>query len=246
MKSGIWAAGLVLFSPTLWGYPDLSGLWALCEVTVERWEVPFMGERERIGETFSLVEIVHNGPDLEIVIVRPCGVLVDSGTSLVRVTIPEAFWRLRAGERVRGRLVQEGSHWIVEVPRFPEVYGVRLDDPYRDPLPTSPEDPRIVDHDGDGKPGVTVLVTVALLLSGEVYTVQRFWREYRGVLENPGFIRGTLFWENEEFLVGASSSLFLQSGKGVPDYARSFFVLLRIDEPWDCARVMEVLSQRGR
>lgn len=246
MKSGIFVVGLVFLALPLWGSPELSGLWALYQVTVDRWEVPFIGERERIGETFSLVKIVQNGKDLEIVIVRPCGVFVDSGTSLVRIVIPEALWQLRAGDRVRGRLVWEDPHWIVEVPRFPEVYGVKLEDPYNDPLPKSPEDPRIFDHDGDGKPGVTVRITVAFLLSGEVYTVQRLWREYRGILESPNLIRGTLFWENEEFIVGASSPFLVQSGQSIPDYSRSFFVLLKLDEPWECAKLVEVLSQRYR
>jgi hypothetical protein len=36
-------------------------------------------------------------------------------------------------------------------PATPTPVGIRLDDPFNEPLPTDPNDPRIVDDDGDGQ-----------------------------------------------------------------------------------------------
>ncbi len=46
----------------------------------------------------------------------------------------------------------------VQRPATPTPVGIRLDDPANDPLPSDPADPRIVDDDEDGNPGITVHV----------------------------------------------------------------------------------------
>ena len=54
----------------------------------------------------------------------------------------------------------------VRRPATPTPVGVRLADPTHEPLPTDPDDPRLVDDDGDGRPGITVGIAVGDDLAG--------------------------------------------------------------------------------
>ena len=54
-----------------------------------------------------------------------------------------------------------GGRAACDRPETPTGIGVDLEDPANEPLPTDPNDPRIADDDGDGKPGVTATITVS-------------------------------------------------------------------------------------
>jgi len=74
-----------------------------------------------------------------------------------------------------------------------DIYGAREElngHPATDPLPTEPDDPLVLDFEGDGNPGVTARITGAV--SGEVYVLFRMVRELDGVRVGGDLIEGEI------------------------------------------------------
>jgi len=123
----------------------------------------------------------------------------------------------------------------------PTPVGVRLDDPANESLPTDPDDPRIVDDDGDGQPGITVEIDAGAGITGELYIARREIFSYDAVLTAPDVIEGAVIDNSEQLVIGASESMFMTSAnfEQVTDAALNPIILKRVDPDWDCARLAD-------
>ena len=122
----------------------------------------------------------------------------------------------------------------------PTPVGIRLDDPENEPLPTDPGDPRIVDDDGDGNPGITVSIKVTDDLTGELYIARREIFAYEAFLTEPDLLAGTVTDDSEQLVIGASDPIFASSPANwgqFPDLSKSPILLRRVDADWDCQRL---------
>ena len=122
----------------------------------------------------------------------------------------------------------------------PTPVGIRLDDPANEPLPTDPEDPRIVDDDGDGNPGITVNIRVTDDITGELYIARREIFAYEAFLTEPDVMTGTVTDNSEQLVIGASDPIFASSPANwgqLPDPSKSPIILQRVDADWDCERL---------
>jgi hypothetical protein len=122
----------------------------------------------------------------------------------------------------------------------PTPVGIRLDDPANESLPTDPGDPRIVDDDGDGKPGLTVTIKVTDDLTGELYIARREIFAYEAFLAEPDVLTGTVTDDSEQLVIGASDPIFATSDanwRQHPDLTKSPIILKRVDPDWDCERL---------
>jgi hypothetical protein len=117
--------------------------------------------------------------------------------------------------------------------------GIRLDDPANEPLPTDPNDPRIVDDDGDGKPGITVTVGANGAVGGELYLARREIFAYDMVQDGPDSMRGTVTDSSEQLVIGASVPALASTTawEQVADLSLSPIVLVRVGDDWDCDRL---------
>ena len=124
-------------------------------------------------------------------------------------------------------------------PPTPTPIGIDLEDPANTPLPTDPNDPRIVDDDGDGNPGVSAHIFVADGIEGDLYIARREIFSYDVVQEGPDRMEGTITDESEQLIIGASDPIFnVQSAwEQVPDPARNPVIWVRVDDSWDCERL---------
>jgi hypothetical protein len=128
----------------------------------------------------------------------------------------------------------------VKRPPTPTPVGIRLDDPFNDPLPTDPNDPRIVDDDGDGKPGLTVTIEVTPEFIGELYIARREIFAFEAFLTEPDVLTGVVTDDSEQLVIGASDPVFDRSPANWgqhPDLSKSPIILRRVDESWDCERL---------
>jgi hypothetical protein len=128
----------------------------------------------------------------------------------------------------------------VRRPPTPTPVGIRLDDPFVESLPTDPADPRIVDDDGDGKPGLTVTIEVTPEFVGELYIARREIFAYEAFLTEPDLLTGVVTDDSEQLVIGASDPVFASSPANWvqdPDLTKSPIILRRVDETWDCARL---------
>jgi hypothetical protein len=128
----------------------------------------------------------------------------------------------------------------VRRPATPTPVGIRLDDPFNEPLPTDPNDPRIVDDDGDGKPGLTVTIEVTPELIGELYIARREIFAFEALLTEPDLLTGQVTDDSEQLVIGASDPVFASSPANwgqYPDLSKSPVILRRVDADWDCERL---------
>lgn len=128
----------------------------------------------------------------------------------------------------------------VHRPATPTPLGIRLDDPANEPLPTDPNDPRLVDDDGDGNLGVTVRIRVSDDLEGELYIARREIFAYDLALDGPDRLVGTVTDSSEQLVIGASDPIFASvEGQWTqhPDLSHSPIILVRVADDVDCTQL---------
>lgn len=232
------------------GPPDVSGRWVLVQAMPALTALPFVGEVELTTLTVSLVDVEQDGVSL---VLRPsyCFTELRMNPPLVQSRVPDAFVTcLRPGPR-HGALVPGESGWRFVQDSVVEVRGAVLNDPVCDALPESGHDPRVIDQDGDGHPGLTVHVSLAGFVTGETYVVERLTFALDGALTGADAITGTVDWVSEQRVVAASSPLLVMSYRNLPlpDPARHAFAMRRVGSDWTCdtarEREAEILSFVG-
>jgi hypothetical protein len=97
---------------------------------------------------------------------------------------------------------EEDGAWKLHRPATPTLIGIDGDPDL--PLSTDPNDPLINDDDNDGKPGVTVFVTLFSLLEGEIYIARREVFQNDMTLYSDGSLWGTVIDDSEQLVIGAS------------------------------------------
>jgi len=224
--------------------PDVSGSWVLVQVMPALIHLPLLGRVELTTITALFVEIEQQGRELTLHRTY-CFQEVRAAPALVTTTIPDRFVASLAPDRVQAWLEESTDGWRFIQPRNIEVRGARLLDPEREPLPTDPLDPRLIDQDGDGHPGLTIHVAMAGLLGGETYVVNRTCSSLEGWVLGDGSIAGTIHWSSEQNVVAACDPLFLTSYAYIldPDPAKHFFLMQRIAEPDPCRAIRESLTE---
>jgi len=198
--------------------------------------MPIFGEQRREITVVMQIEMVQSGSE---VLLRSeyCGSSVRTALPGLTMVFPDALVRsLVAGERhARLDLSKDSSLVSFEQDWYVEVRGAVLDDPRHDPLPTSIDDPRVVDQDGDGMPGITIAVDLLGLISAEVYAVQRVrYRLVGWVEEDGGAVFGRIEWADEQVVLDASSPLLAAGSPGTPVWEESSFRIERTVGRHDC------------
>ncbi|MCU0269963.1 MAG: hypothetical protein MUF83_15140 [Acidimicrobiales bacterium] len=136
-------------------------------------------------------------------------------------------------------LTTEDGRAHISRPETPTGIGVDLEDPANDALPTDPNDPRLADDDGDGKPGVTARITVTPELGGEIYLARREIFAYEIDEQPDGSLTGVVKDRSEQLVVGASNPIFLTNAQWTqhPDLTKSPIILVPVERSWDCEQL---------
>jgi hypothetical protein len=127
-------------------------------------------------------------------------------------------------------------------PATPTPIGIELEDPANESLPTDPNDPRIIDADGDGNPGVTANIKVSEDLQGELYLARREIFAYDVTQVSDDRFEGVIEDDSEQLIIGASDPIFASSDgqwTQVDDPERNPVIWVRVEESWDCDRLAE-------
>ena len=216
--------------------PELGGWWAQKMVLTAVSDPPFVGTVTNETINYLLIRVTQDGRQLTLKS-QVCDVDVDSDFTKVRTIIPDAFADALPDSTRTGELTRRDNRWRLEVDRVLNVVGARLREPTSERLPTSADDPRVVDGDDDGRPGLTVKIRG--MVNGKIFVVQRGWDAYSGTIFSEERIRGDVRWSTEQKVLG-STSIFL--GDQPPtepheDADRSFFEMVRLDGSPSCSDV---------
>jgi hypothetical protein len=157
----------------------------------------------------------------------------------IKVEMPDAATQAIRPVPIAVKVTVEDGRAHLFRPETPTGIGVDLENPGEDPLPTDPNDPRVADDDGDGKPGVTARVVVSPELQGEIYLARREIFAYDVDEQRDGSLTGVVKDGSEQLVVGASNPAFLTQAQWVqhPDLAKSPIILLPVKRSWDCERL---------
>ena len=105
-------------------------------------------------------------------------------------------------------LSQADGLWQVYRPESPVLLGITGDPSL--PLSQDPDDPNIIDADGDGKPGVTVQIHIGGFIDGEIYITRReIYRNHLTLLAD-GELVGHVEDLSEQFVIDANMRILRQ------------------------------------
>ena len=110
---------------------------------------------------------------------------------------------------------QEAGAWKIMRPPTPTLIGIN-GDPWQ-PLSQNPNDPNINDADGDGKPGVTVHLTLYGFIKAELYIARREIFQNFLTLYSDGSLYGHVVDTSEQLVIGATLNL-LNMPSSPPQY----------------------------
>lgn len=213
---------------------SLAGTWAMLCVLSDTVTFPLVGELARTSTLLRRVTIAANVHLLTLT-TSYCSVAFDNGPALSTAVDP-SFPRSLAPTLVTATLDPSGGGTDFTQSWSTELHGVRLEHPESDPLPTSSGDPRVIDQDGDGKPGITVHACALGVVIGDVYVVQRLRTRLAGRVVTPDRIEGRVEGSVEQVILGATNALFVGAVVSRPDpvASRSYFVLQRVEPDAAC------------
>jgi len=214
----------------------LEGTWLQYSQASNCVDVLGVAYEDQLQRTFYIVE-VEQGPLGDLVeTFTACDVELSAVLGL-RPTVPEALLQTTWPVVARGGL-SSGSLRVGEIYQsgpIAELWGIALDDPLHDPVPTpddGPDDPRIVDKDGDGNPGSTLVFPG----SCDAYIAQRTSTTLSGVMVAPDRIEGGIPLGHGlhnavayQYIVGATNSLCATRYILSPNVGRAQFERVRVD-----------------
>jgi len=236
--AGAWA---VLIGCAAFGTPpDLQGTWAMLQVYPRIAQLPLVGESTQTSHVVQLVDVQQNGMSL-VMTDRYCFTAIEESSSLATTEIPDAFMRALRPSPREATLGEQDDVITFTQTRYFEIRGAVLKNPETEELPVDPADPRVIDQDGDGFPGMTVNVTLLGLMEAQIYVVQRVQYQLQGVVLSMDRIEGLVAWTDEQIVLEATSPLLMAGSESIqdPDPTKHFFVMLRAEEDWTCEWLRE-------
>lgn len=221
-------------------WPDVSGRWAQKQVTASVSDIPIVGEIETETVALLVLDIAQDGARLEVTS-TVCKLDIDSEIKKVRSVVPPAMIEAIGTVKRKARLEKTSDGGIrFFQPKHTDFLGV--DPAQKDAaLPTEPDDPRVVDADKDGKPGVTVRIEG--LIDGAVYVVQRSWAILRGEATSTR-MDGAVTWRTQQEVLDASSSLLDSNpdARPHPNRDRHYFRTTKVGSKTTCR---DIIKKRG-
>ncbi len=117
-------------------------------------------------------------------------------------TFPDEATRAILPRSAIVEVYEEDGAWKLWRPATPTLIGIGGNPDL--PLSRNPDDPLIKDDDKDGKPGVTVFITLFGLIRGEIYIARREIFQNDLTLYSNGSLQGSVMDDSEQLVVGAS------------------------------------------
>ncbi|EPZ52032.1 hypothetical protein M902_2379 [Bacteriovorax sp. BAL6_X] len=143
----------------------------------------------------------------------------------------DKFTRAIEPEVVEMEFMQTNGEILIHRPETPTLLGVELDD-YTQDFPTDPNDPRFIDADDDGKPGVTVNLTFKPFVDEELYIARKEIFSYDLKKMKNGILAGTVRDRSQQYIIGASKKDLVTQSNPIqnPDLKKSPIYLIPLKD----------------
>lgn len=166
---------------------------------VSETRVPIVGWRRTETRSYATVRFEPDGEGWSQV-QTACAVEVDGG----RVSFPARFVESLPTQQF-GIRFDGPSYSAAPEPSYVGVMGPVAE------LPTEPGDPRVFDQDGDGEPGVTVLLDLPVFGAVEAHIVQAGSSVYRGEVVDGAIVGRVDVSRLEQETLSATNRMFARS-----------------------------------
>ncbi|MDP2310838.1 MAG: hypothetical protein Q8P18_32770 [Pseudomonadota bacterium] len=221
---------------------DLAGTWALEVVVSSTSRAPILGEVRSASRSRLLVHVTPNG-DVWTQRQELCTSSIDGGSKLAKVILPRGWVKAMPPRTYTVTVTPGRNGWVYAADSGVQTVGY---DDTRGPMPTRGADPQVIDSDGDGRPGATVLVRVPAFGTGEIYLAHRGHSRLEGRVVNANRIEGrVVMLEMTQVTLGASRKVFDFSPVTRPDPARSTFAMWRVDGDAGCDATLATPASPG-
>jgi len=156
----------------------------------------------------------------------------------------DEFTRAIIPPDVAMEVMQTNDELLIHRPETPTLLGVSLQD-YTEDFPSDPNDPRFIDADKDGKPGVTVNLTMGPFLKEELYIARKEIFSYDVKVWRNGILKGVVRDRSQQYIIGASKENLVQENNPTQNMnlKRSPIYLVPIKENLNCD---ELKAKRNR
>ncbi len=210
---------------------DLAGTFALKTQSVHLAETP-VGEVEGGGGTFQLVRRTWNDVARTYAGVHAMCAVFSFDAGGLSLTTPDAA--ARKLPEMQSELSVDHATGTYEIEGVEELWG--LQDGAL-PLPEDALDPRVVDTDEDGRPGMTIFASG--VLSGEIHYVQVRTTAFSGVVAAGGAV-GLIRFSGASRTLAATNELLTGSAPSRPhrDEKESWFAEVQLPDDADCDDVV--------
>ncbi len=197
-----------------------AGTYLLQADVVTETRIPVFGWVRMTSRSVSRVTLELQGDDL-LARQRVCALQMIGGGP-TRTTMPPAFLAALPEEVFTVDLGADGTLFADPGPSF---------------IGQQP-DGTVVDFEGDGKPGATVLIDIPMLGRAELYFVQRAHTRLVGVRDGDGAAGRVEVVDLEQRNLGATHRIVASERPGRVVEEETKFVLRRLDDGTDCADVL--------
>jgi hypothetical protein len=147
----------------------------------------------------------------------------------------DEFTRAIIPKVIEMEILETNGELLIHRPETPTLLGVDLPS-YKDNFPSDPKDPRFVDSDGDGKPGVTVNLTMGRFLDEELYIARKEIFSYDLKRMKNGILAGVVRDRSQQYIIGASQEGLVSENNPIQnmDLAKSPIYLIPLKDDLDC------------
>jgi hypothetical protein len=218
--------------PALTSVTDLSGAWVARVAGAQIVNAPTVKPIHTENVFYMLVKISQNGTDLVLDGHYCDRTEINPSDAQVPVIVPDAWAHTEKLVHRTGILaIGADGLPVLTLPPSVEVAGAVLASP-TETLPTQASDPRVIDEDGDGNPGITVVLN-GLSISGSIYTVQQQTTSISAIVVAPNRVEGSLtFTSLQNILASNPSSIAtlyaMAKTTSDPDLCNSNFAMVKI------------------
>jgi hypothetical protein len=218
--------------PALPTVTNVSGTWVVRAHASQVVTAPILG-KPIYPETlfYMLITLTQSGTDI-VADGRYCDrTEIDQPGSLITVVLPDKWAHTEKLVRRPGKLVVGADGIpVLSFPTLVELAGA-VADATTDQVPTSVTDPRVIDEDNDGHPGITINLTGTL--TGSLYSVQRQTTAIAAIPVASDRFEGTLDFTSEQKVLDSSPALITQLyGQAVsypdPALCSSTFAMVKV------------------
>jgi hypothetical protein len=213
---------------------DLSGTWVVRVVGSQIVTAPFVGALYPKSIFYILTTLRQSGTAVTAEGHYCDRTEIDPPGTLVPVVIPEKWAHTEKPVSRAGTFASvDGGVPVLTFPKLFEVAGAVLP-PNTTDLPTDATDPRVIDEDGDGYPGITINLS-GQSFAGSLYSVQSQTTSVTAIAVAPDRVEGQLIFASAQNVLYSDPSnlaaLYAQS-KTSPDYVpcNSTFSMVKIAE----------------